>query len=100
MKNTFFLLLFSTLLIFSCEKDKYESSGTITGADLAMCACCGGYFVDINGTQYRFEKSELPSNFTFTDDQLPLRVELDWELKTEICTGFEWIKISKIKAIR
>lgn len=100
MKTTIFLLFFSTLLIFSCEKDKYESSGTITRADMAMCACCGGYFIDINGKQYRFDKSELPSNFTFTDDQLPLHVELDWELNTEACTGFEWIKISKIKVIR
>jgi hypothetical protein len=99
MKTTFFLILFSTLLIFSCEKDKYESTGTIAGADLAMCACCGGYFIDINGTQYRFEKSELPANFTFNDDQLPLHVELDWKLKTESCTGYEWINISKIKVI-
>lgn len=97
MKITAFLLFFTTLLIFSCEKDKYESTGTITGVDLAMCACCGGYFIDIEGTQYRFEKTELPSNFTFGDNQLPLLVELDWELKTDGCSGFNRISILKIR---
>jgi len=100
MKTTVFLLMISTMLVLSCEKTKYESKGTITGPDLAMCACCGGYFIEIEGTKYRFDKSELPKNFTFTDSQLPLRVELDWKLKAESCTGSNWIKISKIRTIQ
>ena len=97
MKTSIFFIVFSTILISGCEKTKYESTGTITGADMAMCACCGGYFIEISGTKYRFEKTELPANFTFNDEQLPLRVELDWNLKTENCTGLNWIKISKIR---
>ena len=58
---------------------------------MAMCACCGGYFIEISGTQYRFEKTELPVNFTFSDEQLPLKVELDWEMKTGSCTGLNWL---------
>ena len=84
-------------MIFSCEKVKYENTATITGADMAMCACCGGYFIEIEGTQYRFDKSELPSGFTFDDKQLPMDVELNWKLETSQCTGFYWISISKIK---
>jgi len=100
MKRTFLLLLIVfTTLVISCEKTKYESTGTITGADMAMCACCGGYFITIEGIVYRFEKSELPVNFTFNDDQIPLQVELDWELKTQSCAGFNWIKISKIRKV-
>jgi hypothetical protein len=98
MKKLFLLLLmFFATSVISCEKIKYENTGTITGADMAMCACCGGYFIDIDGNKYRFEKSELPSDFTFDDSQLPLPVELNWELKTGVCTGFIWIKISDIK---
>lgn len=97
MKTTFLLLLISGLLALSCEKVKYENTGTITGADLALCACCGGYFIDIDGTQYRFEKTELPEGFTFEDNQLPMLVELDWELKTDGCTDFNRIFISKIR---
>jgi len=97
MKNRFFLLLVSVLLILSCEKTKYENSGTITGADPGMCMCCGGYFIDIDGTQYRFEKSALPAGFSFDDKQLPLQVELNWDLKESTCSGFNWIKVSKIR---
>jgi len=99
MKHKSYFLLVIILLFCSCEKTNYKSTGTITGADMAMCACCGGYFIDIEGTQYRFEKSELPAGFTFNDEQLPFSVELDWELKAEACTGFNWIKISKIRKL-
>lgn len=91
-----FLMIF-TAMNFSCDKAEYEYTATITGADMAMCACCGGYFIEIDGFQYRFEKSELPLGFTFEDKQLPLEVELNWELKTNVCTGFYWISISRIK---
>lgn len=98
-RSLLLLLIFFTGLMISCEKTKYENTATITGADLAMCACCGGYFIDIEGTQYRFEKTELPANFTFSDSQLPMKVELDWESKALSCTSFNWIKISKIRKL-
>jgi len=98
MKTSLLILILSSLIVLSCDKvNKYESTGTITGADMAMCAFCGGYFIEMSRTTYRFEKTELPDYFIFADEQLPLKVELDWSLKTEICTGLNWIKISKIK---
>ena len=97
MKTRFIILIFSALLVLSCEKDTYQSTGTITGPDLRMCVCCGGYFLDMDGTLYLFEQSELPDGFTFTDDELPLKVELNWKPKTGGCSGFNRIVISKIK---
>lgn len=97
MKTTVFLLLFSTLLIISCEKEKFQSMGTISGQDIRMCPCCGGYFIDIDGSQYHFDKTSLPGNFTFEDKQLPLKVELNWKLKTDGCIEYNWIEISKIR---
>ncbi len=97
MKAKFFLLLISLLLILSCEKEKYESTGIIIGADMSLCACCGGYFIDITGTQYRFEKSELPTGFTFDDNLLPLTIELNWDSKTDGCKDSNWINILKIR---
>src|SRR5665648_658758 len=97
MKTIVFLLLISTLLIFSCEKEKFQSTGTITGPDMRMCPCCGGYFIDIDGNQYNFDKTALPDNFTFADNQLPLDVELNWKLKTDGCLDYNWIEISKIR---
>lgn len=99
MKNKLLLMIILATMIMSCEKSKYENTATITGADLGMCACCGGYFIDIEGNQYRFEKTGLPDNFTFIESQLPLKVELNWEIKAESCTGFNWIKVSKIRKL-
>ena len=99
MKKTLAILfLVCTLFVAGCEKnEKYDSTGTITAADMALCACCGGYFIKINEELYRFEKTELPLGFTFSDEQLPIKVELNWKLKADACTGFQWISISKIK---
>jgi len=99
MKTLVLLLLFPVSLILSCEKDTYQSTGTIIGPDIRMCVCCGGYFIETDGNQYLFEKSELPANFTFTDSQLPLHVKLDWKPKTGGCAGFNRITISRIRAI-
>jgi hypothetical protein len=97
MKFRIVLLLFAMLTVFGCEKTEYKNTGTIIGADMTLCACCGGYFIDIEGTQYRFQKEELPGNFNFNDNQLPLSVELNWERKTETCVDFRWIAISEIR---
>lgn len=97
MKIIVVAVLISTLFMVGCEKEKFESTGTITGQDIRMCPCCGGYFIDINGTQYHFDKTTLPGNFTFDDNQIPLIVELNWKLKTDGCLDYKWIEISKIR---
>jgi len=100
LKTGIFFLFFSAILILGCEKTNYESTGTITGADMTMCACCGGYYIEISGSNYHFNKDELPSGFTFTNEQLPLKVELNWQNNAAVCkgSGINWIKISKIRA--
>lgn len=97
--SLFVILL--ALQLGSCEKhDNYADTGNIIGPDLAMCICCGGYFIEINSVLYRFEKSELPAGFTFSDDQLPLHVQLNWQRKAMDCPGRNGIIISKIKIIK
>lgn len=98
MKNTLVLLLILTsILVVSCEKTKYDSVGTITGADMTLCACCGGYFIVIENTKYRFDKNELPKGFSFNDEQIPLNVKLNFELNAGVCSGNNWINITRIK---
>ncbi len=82
MKKTLAItFLFCTLFVAGCEKnEKYDLSGTITAEDMALCACCDGYFIKINKELYRFEKTELPLGFTFSNEQLPINVELKWKL--------------------
>jgi len=102
MKKTLsFLIVVFALIVAGCEKnEKYDSAGIIIAADMTECACCGGYFIKIDEIQYRFEKNELPSGYAFSDEQLPLNVELNWKLKTGSCAGFQWISISKIRTIK
>jgi len=91
------ILIVSALLLLSCEKENYQDTGIITGPDISLCACCGGYFIEIDGETYRFEKTELPGYFTFDDKQLPVKVELNWQLKNSSCKLLNWIAISKIR---
>jgi hypothetical protein len=106
VKITVFILLISAVLIFSCEKSnndvKYKNTGTITGMDNRLCyfPMCGGYLIQIDSIEYHFDKSELPPHFKFSDNSLPIRVSLDWELKTGIYTGYNWIKILKIRSAK
>lgn len=102
MRTTFLTLLFFVTLLWGCEKTTYESTGTITERDYRKCMCCGGYFLEIDGKQYNFEKSELPGDFTFDDTLMPLQVELNFEPKADDCSdsGVNWITILKIRKLK
>jgi hypothetical protein len=96
-------LLFSLVILFSltltgCEKVWIGDPGIITGMDSRRCPspCCGGYFIEISGKVYQFEKSELPKGFTFRDNELPLRVELKWKSVPVDCTEARRISIQRI----
>lgn len=102
MRAKAIFLLFTILMVLSCEKNTYENSGTITEKDSRKCMCCGGYIVEINETQYHFEKAELPDEFTFDDNQMPLKIEPDYKLKNDDCSnsGINWITVSKIREVK
>ncbi len=80
-----FLILFTFLN--SCsnsnEDNLFESNGIITGLDLRLCVCgCGGYFIEIDSTTYRFNEEFLPeNNLDLSVENLPLKVKLNWELE-------------------
>jgi hypothetical protein len=99
MKKTLFLLLLTAML--GCRKthnDKgdYKDLGIITATDMRMCACCGGYFIDINGTTHRFYEENLPpNNLSLSPDNLPMKVKLDWQEAASAC-GNELITVTRI----
>ena len=74
----------------------YKSEGIITGYDVRFCACCGGYFIEIEDDVYNFV-GEFPNQGNLDLENLPLKVKLNWELKPEGCDSF--ITISAIEAI-
>jgi hypothetical protein len=69
----------------SCSNDDsqlIQSTGLISGLDLKLCICgCGGYFIEIGNDTYRFNEEFLPENdLDLSIENLPLEVELTWEL--------------------
>ena len=97
MKNIFFIFIFLLILIVSCnEDDTLWSNGVITGEDMRMCACCGGWFINIDSSKYMFY--DLPNNTSLKLDPVkyPLNVILQWSKRPLQCLGDE-ITILQIK---
>ena len=88
------IILLSTL-IFLCIGCKKEvdtmNSGQITGPDMSLCPCCGGWFIDIDNHTYRFLELPENSNFNIEDETFPINVNLDWQNDANACLGDEII---------
>jgi hypothetical protein len=104
MKKLLLLISFQVIVIIatfvSCNKgdDYYKSRGVIYGTDPTMCACCGGWLIDIDNVRYRFEEIPENSGFTLISQSLPFAVRLDWQLVEDGCpTSIKWITILRIK---
>jgi hypothetical protein len=99
MKKIFLnIILLWSFTIFSCstEVDEFMNEGTIIGQDVRECACCGGYFIDINKNRFRFYELPDNSNFDLENPAFPIYVKLDWAMHTNLCLGDEII-ISRIE---
>jgi hypothetical protein len=82
----------------TCSKvnDTYMSKGTITGQDYRMCACCGGWIINIEGENYLFDAIPANSGFILEKEPLPISVQLDWQLTPGGCPSNR-ITIQRIK---
>ncbi len=76
----------------NCDNDddsqvQFESTATILGSDMALCACCGGWKIDINGEEPRKRFSELPqsSNIDLQNTTFPISVQLNWSESNDYC---------------
>ena len=95
------LIFCISFLCFSCSNDDdstkiYKSEGAIVGFDLTLCACCGGYIIEIDAVSYRL-LDDFPPNSNLDLENLPLKIKLDWELISEGCGNF--ITISAIEVV-
>ena len=93
-------LVFIVLLagIISCSaQDCLKSSGVITGYDFRECACCGGYFIEIDNTKYRFDELPEGSELNLLNNpEFPINVKLDWIPDSVACMP-DMIIIQKIE---
>ncbi len=87
------LVFFGFIILLGCDNDddsqasKFESTATISGFDMTLCACCGGWVININGQESDRRFSELPqnSNIDLQNSTFPLSVRLNWSESNEYC---------------
>jgi hypothetical protein len=98
MNKTIFVGILLIIGILSCTEDENEfmSDGTITGIDFRECSCCGGYFIDINDSTYRFFTIPPGSNVSLENPVFPIYVKLDWAKSDSLCLGDE-IKVLRVE---
>lgn len=95
-------LFFGVLLIIgfvSCQKPNtsdFQSTGIITGVDMKMCACCGGYYIQIDNVTYEFETLPASSTIDLQKETFPIMVKLDWQLSTKSACPDKKIDILRI----
>ena len=91
-------ILFITLTF--CHKEHYTdfaSSGIITGPDIRACACCGGWFIQIDSITYEFDTLPDDSDINLEKETFPLFVKLDWQMKGAGACPSNRIIIQRIK---
>jgi hypothetical protein len=91
-------ILFLLFLFTQCQKggDNYKSEGAITGADLRDCACCGGWFINIDTAQYEFDSLPENSKIDLMNEVFPVYVKLDWQFSEKPPCPDNRIIISRI----
>ena len=89
MKRLLYILLFFSLL--SCSDDGLleTENGLITGPDYRLCACCGGYFIEIGNETYRFWNVPESSSLDLINADFPIYVEVGWIPQEDACIGDE-----------
>jgi len=93
MKRITLLLVFQITLLLSCsDENSTMDEGIITGIDVRECSCCGGFFVEIEDSTYRFYSVPSESNINLTNEPIfPLYVNLSWKMRDTLCLGDEII---------
>jgi hypothetical protein len=83
MKRLFVLLIAIVFVFPACNKTKtttYKYTATITGPDLTMTVCSGGYFITVDNISGPIRFTTLPagSGIDLTTATFPLHVKLNW----------------------
>lgn len=98
MKKIIFVCVMILLIFLACSEDENDvmSNGIITGVDSWEYLCCGGYFIDINSSTYRFRLLPAGSNVIRENPIFPIYVKLDWAIEDSLCLGDE-VRVFKIQ---
>ncbi|MEM8896708.1 MAG: hypothetical protein AAGC85_01325 [Bacteroidota bacterium] len=96
-----FLLVGILMLTMGCENESTAEvhectpengvEASITGPDFRRCACCGGWFIEIADSTYRFQKFPDCSETEglANDVKYPLHVTVEFRVDPNPCLGDE-----------
>lgn len=77
------IILASGLFFSACIKDEFPAKGYLVGYDPRDCACCGGYFMNLDNNNALNDNTKvagsLPASFVFDASELPLKVQFEME---------------------
>lgn len=99
------MICFLLLSVASCSKSGtkgYKFNASIIGLDARACACCGGYFISIDGLEKNgyFLADKFPDGFVLEPGvHFPVRIYLEWVKNPNTCVP-NGIIIQKISTIR
>ena len=87
------------------SSEKYMATGVITGKDMRMCMCCGGYLINLNSnstemyTDSTYHFNEVPAGIDLNEQaSFPVFVKLDYEKTQEYCgKGIKITRVEKMK---
>jgi hypothetical protein len=106
MKTSMLIAAFSLLALFTapackkhCGDQHFQSKAQIGEADLRKCSCCGGYFITIDGEQYRFLALPVNSGINLETEPRPVNVELNWHREATGNCSNELIVIEDIRKL-
>jgi hypothetical protein len=108
--NLILKVLLMILIVSGCSKNEensiekpqekvilYESTGTIMGRDMALCACCGDWKIIIDNMVcpaniilpfvHQFKFLPANSNINLETATFPLNVKINWSIDNNICNG-------------
>jgi hypothetical protein len=92
MKKLLVICSIILLTVMACKKEKTVLwEGKITGSDFRKCICCGGWWIEINTSTYRFYHLPENSNIDLLHDTLPIYVKVRWQKDKNACIGDEII---------
>jgi hypothetical protein len=103
MKNLLkVLLIVIPALLLACDGNDNNqfSHGKIVGYDLTLCACCGGYVIEIDGETYRFFDEDIQGTNPLDAWTMnyPVYVLIEWSPKTGACD--QRINVQKVMTTR
>lgn len=99
MKVIRFIFLITIMIACTKENEDYKSVGKVTGVDLTMCGCCGGWIIYIEDIRYLIDSMPKNSDINLATETFPITVKLDWQLVSTGCSAFNRIKVQRIRKI-